>query len=188
VDALDALHKRVSSPRLSGGVEESALQNILRAALRAPDHAQLRPWRFLTVSGIGREHLGELFARARLEADPSLGAVELKKVKSKPLRAPVLIVAIASIKEHPKVPEIEQFLSTGAAVQNMLVAAFAQGVGAMWRTGSLTYNKTVTAGLGLVEDESIVGFLYLGEPEGSVKTVKELDIKNYTKEWPGHPE
>jgi len=53
VDALDALHKRVSSPRLSGDVDPKALENILRAGLRAPDHAQLRPWRFLTVSGDG---------------------------------------------------------------------------------------------------------------------------------------
>jgi len=168
---------------LSGRVDKSALNNILRAALRAPDHAQLRPWRFLTISGVGREHLGELFARARLQEDPSLGTGDLEKVKGKPLRAPVLIVAIASIKEHPKVPEVEQILSTGAAVQNMLVAAFAQEVGAMWRTGSLTYNKVVTEGLGLVTGETIVGFLYLGEPEGSVKTIKELDIKEFTQEW-----
>lgn len=164
----------------------SALDNIVRAALRAPDHAQLRPWRFLTISGAAREHLGELFARARLSEDPSLTPVELEKVKNKPLRAPTLIVAIASTTEHPKVPEIEQILSTGAAVQNMLLAAFAQGVGAMWRTGSLAYNKVVIQGLGLSEKESIVGFLYLGEPRGNMRTVKELNIKDFIKEWSNH--
>jgi nitroreductase len=187
VDALEALHKRVSSPRLSGEVDASVLANIFRAALRAPDHAQLRPWRFLTVSGESRQQLGELFARARLQEDPSLTTAELLKVKNKPMRAPMLIVAIVSFKEHPKVPEVEQILSTGAAVQNMLVAAFAQGVGAMWRTGSLTYNKMVIEGLGLVDGEAVAGFLYLGEPEGSMKTIKELDIKEFTAEWSYQP-
>ena len=187
VDALDALHKRVSSPRLSGEVDHAALANIFRAALRAPDHAQLRPWRFLTVSGESREHLGELFAQARLTEDPSLTQAELQKVKKKPMRAPMLVVAIVSFKDHPKVPEVEQILSTGAAVQNMLVAAFAQGVGAMWRTGSLTYNRMVADGLGLDDGETIAGFLYLGEPIGNMKTIKELDIKEFTAEWSRQP-
>ena len=95
-----------------------------------------------------------------------------------------MIIAIAVIKEHDKVPEVEQILSTGAAVQNMLVAAYAQNVGAMWRTGSLAYNRIVAKGLGLDDEEVIVGFLYLGEVEGKLKSVKPLDIKNFVKEWP----
>ena len=41
----------------------------------------------------------------------------------------MIIVAIASPRENAKVPEIEQIISTGAAVQNMINAAYAQGCG-----------------------------------------------------------
>ncbi len=183
VDALEALHGRVSSARLSGEVGETELDNIFRAALRAPDHAQLRPWRFLTVSGEARQKLGALYARAKLTEDPSTGSADLEKIKSKPLRAPLIVVAIVCITEHPKVPEVEQILSTGAAMQNMLLAAYAQGVGAMWRTGAMAYNRVVCDGLGLAGNEKIVGFLYLGEAEGNLKSARPLNVADYVKAW-----
>ena len=90
---------------------------------------QLRPWRFLTISGDDLFSLGELFLEAQLQDDAALSNVAQVKVKSKVLRAPLIVVAIASLQEHPKVPEIEQMLSAGAAVQNMLIAAYAQHIG-----------------------------------------------------------
>ena len=186
MDALEALHGRVSSSRLTGEIDEARLENIFRAALRAPDHAQLRPWRFLTIRGDARLNLGALYARAELTQTPSLGSADLEKLKSKPLRAPLIIVAIVRVTEHPKVPEVEQILSTGAAMQNMLLAAYAQGVGAMWRTGGMAYSKIVCDGLGLEENEKIVGFLYLGRDPGKLRTAKALNIDDYVKEWPAN--
>ena len=57
MDTLAALHNRISSPRLSGEVSEEHLQNIFKAALRAPDHAQLKPWRFLIIKAVSYTHL-----------------------------------------------------------------------------------------------------------------------------------
>ncbi len=184
MDALTALHSRVSVPRLGGAPPDAlALENIFRAALRAPDHAQLRPWRFITISGESRNRLGALFAEAQTQDDPSITEAALEKVRSKPLRAPLVVVVIASITPHPKVPDIEQVISAGAAAQSMLVAAHAQGVGAMWRTGSMAYHPTVHAGLGLVDQESIVGYLYLGEPEGRLRDVTPLPVTAFVSEW-----
>ena len=47
MDALEALHYRRSYPRLDGPVpSDKILQNIYKAAIRAADHALLKPWRF----------------------------------------------------------------------------------------------------------------------------------------------
>jgi len=185
VDLLTALHNRTSSPRLSGDVPSAeVLEGLFQAALRAPDHAKLRPWRFLLVSGSDRNILGDLFAKAKLEDNPELSNLELEKIRSKPLRAPLVLVAIASIQTHPKVPEIEQVLSTGAAVQNLLLAAYASNVGAMWRTGSMAFHATVMTGLGLDSNEQIVGFVYIGEQQGKSKQVTPLDSQQYFKIWP----
>ena len=183
MDALKALHQRVSVNRLippapSGEV----LANIQRAALRAADHGRLRPWRFLVVEGEGLDRLGDLFVQASGE---SLTESEREKIAGKPHRAPMIIVAIAQTRELPKIPEIEQVISAGAAVQNMLNAAFCQGVGAMWRTGSLVYNSAVKKGLGLAESETIVGFLYLGTPEeGRIRQAPDLNTSDHFQQWP----
>ena len=185
MDALEALQGRVSAARLVGEVpSQCILDNMFKAALRAPDHAQLRPWRFLLVSGDARDKLGDLFVQAQLEDDPDLSDIAIGKARSKPLRAPLIIVVIANVQSHPKVPEVEQLLSTGAAVQNMLVAAYAQGIGAMWRTGSMAYHATVLKELGLTSHEKLIGFLYVGEINGKRRVARPLDTDKYFRSWP----
>lgn len=184
MQALDALINRVSVARLGEPAPSGEQRELLfRAALRAPDHGQLRPWRFLTVEGEAREALGELFARAQCVRDPQTPAALLDKARAMPLRAPLLIVVIASPKAHPKVPESEQLLAAGCAAHGLLLAAHAQGIGAIWRTGELTGDATVKAGLGLAAHEQIIGFLYLGTPLGELRTPQALEPADFVAAW-----
>lgn len=182
--ALEALHTRSSVARLTDPIPETeVLENIYKAAFRAADHALLRPWRFLLIKGTSREKLGELFVQAASATDAAIDEQQKEKLRRKPLRAPLILVSISSIKPHPKVPEIEQDLSAAAATQNMLVAAHAQGVGAIWRTGSMAYHPAVMAGLGLAEHEKIIGFLYLGTICGTTRNLPEPELKEYFQDW-----
>lgn len=163
MDAIAALHNRRSEAALEDPAPgDAVLENIELAALAAADHATLTPWRFLRVRGEARHRLGELFVHAREAAEGPLSTTERERTRNRPLRAPLLIVAIACCRTNTKVPEIEQIISAGAAAQNMLNAAYAQGVGAIWRTGGFAYDAQVKVGLGLSAHEHIVGFLYLG--------------------------
>lgn len=183
MDALENLHQRVSVPALNEPAPTpEQLDNMFRAALRAPDHGALRPWRFMVVEGGARAKLGELYARAAQQADSCLTDEQLNKFRGMPLRAPLLIVVIARTQAHPKVPHSEQLISAGCAAQNMLLAAHAQGLGAMWRTGNLAYDATVMQGLGLGEGEEIVGYLYLGTP-ARTRRAPQLDIEQYVSHW-----
>lgn len=186
MDALTALHNRVSSSRLTQEEpDQDTLEQVFRAALRAADHARLRPWRFLVIRGADRHRFGDLLAEAIRTGQPDARQALLDKTASKALRAPVIVVAISSPKPHPKVPVFEQELSTGAAVQNMLNAAFALDLGAIWRTGSMTDAATVRSGLGLEVDERIIGFLYLGYNDGPRRPVPDIALTDHFSEWPG---
>lgn len=185
MEALEALHWRVSAPRVTEPAPDAGQREaIYRAALRAADHGLLRPWRFLVVEGEGLDRLGELSVRAAEADNPALSEPERQALRAKPRRAPLILVAIAACREHPKVPEVEQLLSTGAAVQNMLNAAFAQGLGAFWRTGWMAYHPVVARGLGLTEDERIVGFLYLGTPTKPPHRPNAADPAAHFQPWP----
>lgn len=184
MNAVDALLGRVSCGKLTEPAPSAEAREIIfSAALRAADHGNLRPWRFLLVEGEGRSKLGAIFADAASSDDPSLNEAQLQRFHKMPLRAPLVVVAIAKAVEHPKVPLIEQVVAAGAAVQNMITAAFAVGVGAYWRTGAMAYHSKVLEGLQLGEGESVVGYLYLGTPQGSLKAVPELDVKDYFESW-----
>lgn len=184
MEAIDLLLGRVSVTRLSEPAPTEEQRDVLfRAALRAPDHALLRPWRFLTIEGAAREQLGELFAQA-LQQGGEVSEEALDKARRMPMRAPLLIVAIASPKPHPKVPESEQLLAVGSAVHGLLLAAHAQGIGAVWRTGEFSYDAHVALGLGLLEQERIIGFVYLGTPEGPLRTPPVLEPHEFVQHWP----
>lgn len=184
MEAITALHNRVSQGSLRDPAPAGVvLDNIQRAALRAADHAMLRPWRFLVIAGDGRHRLGELFLRAREAREGELPERERERTRSRPLRAPLLIVAIAACRTDTKIPEIEQLLSAGAAVQNMLDAAHAQGVGAMWRTGDFAYDPIVKSGLGVDEHEHIVGFVYLGTVDQPRPAPTPLDPARFFVPW-----
>lgn len=186
MDALQALHSRVSVPRLVGPApSQQQRQALFQAALRAPDHAWLRPWRFLVIEGEGLQALGQVFAQAALANTPDLDSPGIERIQALPQRAPLIIVAISCHQAHEKVPGIEQDLSCAAAVSNMLVAAHAMGIGAVWRTGWLAYDETVRRGLGLVEHEQLIAFLYLGQPAGNIKPLPELAPDDFFQTWPG---
>lgn len=182
MDALDALLNRVSAPRLIAPAPDAAQRELLFcAALRAPDHGQLRPWRFLTVEGEALTQLGEVFASS-LGADASAEAVT--KAQAMPLRAPLLVVVIACVQAGAKIPVQEQLLAAGCAAHSILLAAHAQGIGAVWRTGDMAYNPQVAAGLGLDAHEQVIAYLYLGTPARELRAVPTLQVSDFVRCWP----
>jgi nitroreductase len=187
MDAIAALHQRVSVAKVTEPAPDLAQREaIFRAATRAADHKHLQPWRFLVIEGQGLRTLGDLFVNAALADDPAMPDKAVESLRNKPLRAPMIVVAIASCQEHPKVPVIEQVVSTGAAVQNMLLAAYALDVGAFWRTGAMATHPKVLQGLGLKENEHIVGYLYLGTPVKSPPAPKAVDVAQFFSPWPSN--
>jgi nitroreductase len=161
MEALELLLTRGSQPRLQAPAPNAEeLENIMQSALRAPDHACLRPWKFVVCQNNGLTKLGDIFEQAAIAADMS--SVQIERAPKLPLRAPMVIVAIAKYKEHEKVPWIEQVASTSCAVHAMQMAALSQGYGGVWRTGSYAQNDFVKQAFELNEQDEIVGFLYLG--------------------------
>jgi nitroreductase len=181
---VDALLQRISVGSVTDPAPSAAQREaIFSAALRAPDHGQLRPWRFLLVEGEQRLLLGKRLAEVEEACYGPLTDAQRNKVAERPLRAPLLLLIVAKISQHAKVPELEQMLSTAAAVQNMLIAAHAVGVGAMWRTGNVTYEPLLAEKLGLPADERLLGFLYLGTPAGLPKALPTLATADFFRAW-----
>lgn len=185
MDAIELLLKRVSVPRLKEPAPTAEQLNLmLHAAGRAPDHGQLRPWRFLTIQGEDRSKLGELFVQGLLSTTPNAGSDEIERTRGLPLRAPMLLLVIATITEHEKVPAHEQLIAAGCAAHGILLAAHAQGVGAVWRTGNVAVNSVINQGLGLAAHEQIIAYLYLGTPINSLRNPPALDPTPFLRSWP----
>ena len=184
METLEAIQTRNSVPLLTDPAPTSEeMSEVYKGALRAPDHARLRPWRFIEVRGDSRDKLAKIFIDTATALNSDLSENEISKLEKAPHRAPMVIILAANIKEHPKVPEIEQIISLGAAAQNILLGIHEIGYSAVWRTGNMAFNPEITKFLGLEENFKIIGYLYVGTSTGKEKPIPELEIQDFLEVW-----
>ncbi len=182
--ALELLQKRVSVGKLLAPAPDKALcEMFIQAAIRAADHGNLMPWRFLFIEGGALSRLGEVFLAASKFNKPEMSAEEEQRLLSMPLRAPLIITVIAKTQSHPKIPLHEQLFSAAAAAQNILNAAYASGFGAIWRTGDMASDPYVKNALGLLGSEQIIGFLYIGTPSQPLGEAKIKPATDFLSYW-----
>lgn len=181
MDALDLLLNRRSASRLTEPAPANeALANILRAAMRAPDHGALQPWRFVIIEGEGRSRLSTLLSETAVAAGMDEKGIE--KAKQSPFRAPLIIAVLAWYHTETKVPRWEQLVAAGCAVQAMQMAALAQGFNGIWRSGIWTERQEIKQAMGCREQDDIVGFLYLGTPQlKAATTVQPADTTDFVR-------
>jgi len=167
------------------GPDEQQLDLILRAAMAAPDHGKLRPWRFSLIrQEIMQDFVDKLFATAQSSSKPI--PQQKEENARRWLKEVPLLIAIACHRDHSvtKIPEHERMLAVGAAVTNMLNAAHMMGFGAFWSTGLGTYIDEVNEMLGFDPlDYRFMGFLAVGTPIDEVFPVTRPDYKQFVKEY-----
>jgi nitroreductase len=188
MDSLDLLLSRRSiSPAMLGdpGPSDADIETMVAAALRAPDHGGLRPWRYALVRGDARARLGDVFAEAVKARDPTWTEALLERERGRPLRSPLVVACGARIRPDHKIAEIEQLMAVGAATMNLLNAAHALGYGAMWVTGPNAYDPAVAAALGFEAPDRLVGFVYVGTPPSDLAAVERPAAAAHMAEWTG---
>ncbi|WP_111891957.1 nitroreductase [Acinetobacter sp. MB5] len=159
------------------------LELAFAAALTAPDHHRLKPTRFVVIEESQRAAFGELIANSMRQDFPETDPVQIERVKNHPFRAPMLVLALTHIVDHAKVPEFEQILSTGAAVENFLLSLQSQGFATMWRTGAVVESVTLKAALGLQAHDLISGIIYVGTAGKELAPRAEVAISDYVSYW-----
>ena len=166
MDLFEAIHNRQTQGKVKpDALPRETIEKLLSAAVQAPNHYKARPWRFVVLTGEGRNKLGDAMAASQADRNPDLSQEALNKTRALPLRAPVVIAVAADRPTEEKIIEVENISAASAACQNILLAATALGLGAIWRTGEWARDAKVKEFLGFETDQHIVGFIYVGYPE-----------------------
>ena len=184
MDAMTNLLTRNSPRELITPIPSTdEMHEIYQAALRAPDHAWLRPSRFIEVSGAGLDKLSKIFTEFATNELKDVTPLQMEKYEAAPFRAPMVIILTTQITEHPKVPKVEQMLSTATAAENILLALHAKNYAGIWRTGKFAFNKKIAEYLNLTPDHEVIGYLYVGTPSGANKKIPQLDVNKFVTHW-----
>jgi 5,6-dimethylbenzimidazole synthase len=189
---------------LPDDLPEDLLRRLLEAAHRAPSVGFMQPWNFIVIRDRGqRERVSRLFRSANEEAAEMFSGERRDTYRSLKLegilKAPVNICVTCDRTRGGEVvlgrthnPQMDLY-STVCAVQNLWLAARAEGVGIGWV--SIYRDSDLRALLGIPEHVEIVAYLCAGfvdrlyvEPELAVKGWRQrlsLDDLVFAERWGG---
>jgi nitroreductase len=188
VDILESISRRRSLGKmLKDAPPRELIERVLEAGVHAANHNDTQPWRFFVLSGEARNSFGEVLAQALVHrvGDAALNLQALMEgERRKPMRSPVLIVVGVRSESEDEMARREDLQAASAALQNMLLAANALGLAAIWRTGDGAYDPEVKAHFGLRPEDHIAGILYLGYADTSFgpAPARQRDFASKT-EW-----
>jgi nitroreductase len=181
------LSRRSVSPKrlVAPGPDLATLDLILQAALAAPDHGGLHPWRVIEFRGEHRAELATLFEQEKLRRDPLATPLDLVRARDHALLPPVLLGFVVAPQARAKIPLREQWLAAGAALGNLLNAAHQLGFGAIVLSGERCFDAPLAAALGVSGDEQLVGFVSIGTIAKAPPEARRPLPQTVWSCWPG---
>lgn len=175
--------RRSGKPRdmVAPGPDAAQLDEILKLAMRTPDHGKLFPWRFVVVQD--RDAFAGLLARAFTAANPDARGAQIEAAVAPARMAPTLVLLLFAPQPSAKIPLWEQQMSVGAVGMNLLHAAHSHGFVASWITGWASYDPVVRAAL-CTGDEQIAGLFFMGSPSLPLEERPRPDASDIVRHWP----
>lgn len=159
MDVVEAIRERRTIGMFQNQpVPRRLIEELLQAAVWAPNHKHTEPWRFHVVSGAARDELADAIC-AELNA---AGANPAKDPRAKLKRAPLFILVAQHGSPEDPIRDLEDYAACCCATQNLLLAAHAHGLAAKWSTGALAESPAAKRWFGLNQQDRIVGYIYLG--------------------------
>lgn len=159
---MDVILTRTSIRNFTGEpVAKEQLETILKAGMAAPSAMNVQPWRFVVIQD--KEKMAEIFGNGpRSGMFTTAGAIIVVCGQTSFMRKPF---------GQPDAPEVQQpnifwFEDCSAAAENILLAAHAMGLGAVWTAGYPAEERItpIAAALGLPEDVKILCIIPVGVP------------------------
>jgi nitroreductase len=170
MDAITAIRRRTSVRRFRPDpVPREALEQLLEAAVRAPNHKLTEPWRFAVLTGAAKARLAEIQARHRLKrfADPAAPEAQAaaEKKRREALETPAFIAAMCAVSED-EITREEDYAATMMALSTLMIAAESLGLGTYLRTGGILREPALAELIGLPAGFRAVGIVSVGYPAG----------------------
>lgn len=187
-------------PVTKGEEFRQTIEELIRLAEMAPFHYESQrsqrsgklqgaePWRFHVLDGQNCRDLLEVFNNDRPMKVPEgirqmLAAADgLILTTWLPERTRKL-----SRKFHPNLKNMEHIAATGAAIQNLLIAATARGINAYWSSGGIIRKPKVLDFLGIPKHEILLGAIFLFPDEipetAETKTGKNVENRGELSDY-----
>ena len=151
-------------------IPEYKIKKVLEAANWAPSNGNSQPWDFIVTKGEYVDKICNVFYQWAKKYIPNAPYIPEKK---KPLMleyaknfggAPVHI-AVTYRTSGDKVKDEESLMAVSAAIENLILVAFEEGLGTVWIAGHVAHAQETRKVLGLDDNQQIAGIIPIGYPD-----------------------
>jgi nitroreductase len=143
-------------------IDDNTIVQILTNAAWAPNHKMTEPWRFIVFKGDGLLKLSDFLGHQyKTNTKPeNFSEIKFNKTTQNSLKCGCIVAVCYQKDLLNRLPEEEELLAMGAAIQNMWLSCSAYGIGCYLSTPSAIHNihKIVQ----LAEGERCLGLFYMG--------------------------
>ncbi len=141
--------------------DRAALEPILAAALRVPDHGMLTPWRVLVLQRAALLRVAGIAAQRG--AEMGLDEVATLKGRGQFERSNLAVVVLSAPVIPHKVPVSEQVASAAALCMNIVNASYAAGWAAQWLSGWVAHDERfANQAFGATAGQTVAGIIHIG--------------------------
>lgn len=170
VDVLQAIRTRRTIAKFRPEpVDDGTLDRLLAAGIWAPNHHLTEPWRFIVLGPETQRQLSERYAELRMDKAPADAHERRARIREESVRkflAIPTVVTVAALQEGDPQRRREDYAATCAAIQNIQLAAWSEGVGVKWSTAAVIHDPSTYALLDIDRERfEIIALLYIGYPE-----------------------
>lgn len=165
-------------------VPDDIIRQILENANRAPNHKNTEPWRFVVFTGEGLQRFSQMQAEIYTRfAGNKFKETKLLNLTNYPLMSShVVAIGMKRSKEHV-VPEVEEIVAIGCAIENIYLSVNAYGLGGYLSTGGITYLDEAKPYFDLDAEDKLIGFFYIGYPANIAETLSKRDPVADKAKW-----
>lgn len=158
-------------------IPKEILKELLLNANHAPTHKLTEPWRFKVFTAEGKTRFGDFLGEKYQEITSEFVPAKLEKIKANAQNAGAVLAIILHRDPAERIPEWEEVASVSCAVQNIWLALDQYELGGYW--SSPVYCKYLGEHIKLNENESCIGFFYIGycEPSNRIIAKKPIEEK-----------
>ena len=166
--------RRNTKQFVNRNVTDDELCILLDAAVWAPNHRNIEPWRFFVVrkdSSVKSDIANGLIDIQEKAVGSPSSEIQKQRIIEEVSNYPSLVFVYSLVDDREEMTE-ENYGAVCCAIQNMQLVATSIGLSVGWSTGKVAKLQNMNTVFGITEKLKMVGVLTIGEAEDSVDKVR----------------
>lgn len=165
-------------------VPDEMIWQVLDNANRAPTHKLTQPWRFTVFSGEGLKTFSLLQTENyKKYAGSNFKEKKLKNLTEYPLMSSHVIAVGMKRSVAIQIPEEEEIIAIGCAIENIYLSLTAYGLGGYLSTGSMGFMQEAKPEFDLETQDKLIGFFFIGYPANLSNPLSQRDPIDQKVKW-----